>query len=113
MTKSDREIMQQFPELFGTAPSTVRRSNMAFGFEIGPGWRPLLMKTLSKIAAVVKNEKIENFEIVQVKEKYASHRIYTNYCYDGIDEIIDEAKTLSETICDGCGELGTLKEIRG
>lgn len=79
-------------------------------FECGPGWRPLIHETLSKIAAIVGD--VDGIEIDQIKEKYARLVIYfsargTASCFDTqIENVIRDAERRSAKICDQCGKPG-------
>lgn len=45
----------------------------------------------------------------QVKEKFASLRIYTNYYSDDIQNLIDETSAKSEITCEKCGKPGNIR----
>ena len=85
----------------------LRNNLMAFGFECGRGWLPLVFETLDKIQAIVDRDKLD-LEITQVKEKYGELRIYTSSYTEEIDEIIQEATDKSVTICEQYGKDGQL-----
>jgi len=91
---------------------TLQNNLMAFGFEVGRGWLPLVYETLDKIQAIVDGDKLD-LEITQVKEKYGELRIYTTGYTEKIDDIIQEAADKSVTVCDQCGKEGKLVQVRG
>ena len=91
---------------------TLRNNLMAFGFEIGKGWMPLLIELLDKIQLLVNNNpEYADVEILQVKEKYGSLRVYLNYYYKEIEDIISEYEEKSCYICEECGEKGEIRNI--
>jgi hypothetical protein len=80
-----------------------------FGFECGNGWYKLIDDTLNKINQKVIELNIKYFEIVQIKQKFGSLRIYTNFHIEEIEDIIEDAEDLSKIICEGCGKSGKLR----
>jgi hypothetical protein len=101
MTQS--EIIKKYPELFGEAPYDPRKTLIAFGLEVSENWLPTLDKGFQEIADIVKKENLNDFRIIQVKEKFGGLRVYSRYSIDEIDEIIDRMETEVETICEKCG----------
>ncbi len=71
-----------------------------FGFETGPGWRPMLWELLEKIEVITIPYKIE-IELQQIKEKFGSLRFYymTHYKEPNV-EINNEAAKLIEDLVD-------------
>jgi hypothetical protein len=95
-------------ELFAIEPKWFNRSNMqvslmCFGFEVGDGWFVLLRELLHQIK---KSNPPEDFEVVQVKEKWGGLRFYTHNENDEILGAIHLAETLSDLFCEECGERG-------
>jgi len=63
---------------------------------------------LAKSEADCKRE-IENLPvIVQIKEKFAGLRFYTDYCNDRVDVLIQFAEKMSRCTCEECGNPGEL-----
>ena len=78
----------------------LKNNLMAFGFDIGKGWMPLLIEMLDKIQMLVNNKpEYADVEIVQVKEKYGALCVYLNYYYKEIEELIKEYEEKSCYIC--------------
>ena len=50
---------------------------------------------------------LEDYRIIQIKEKFGALRWYTNWTTDAIKKIIDKYTALSEHICIRCGKLAT------
>jgi len=95
---------------------TLQNNLMAFGWECGKGWFPMLTELSDKLDAMFREkypEYMENFEVLQVKEKFGTLRFYVSSAPDEIYELIDEYEKKSGTICETCGKPGTLKESRG
>lgn len=84
----------------------LQNNLMAFGFECGKGWYPLIEELFDEI------EKIEDkngLEILQVKEKWGMLTIYYYGGTEEIDTFVDDACKKSTTICENCGKLGEIK----
>jgi len=93
---------------------TLQNNLLFFGFEIRDGWLPLLKELFDKIQKLVDNDPQCNaLEVVQVKEKFGELRVYLNYSYEKIDNLIDEYTRKSKTICEWCGEKGKLRNDNG
>ena len=91
---------------------TLRNNLMVFGFEIGEGWMSLVIELLDKIQHLVDNNpEYSGLQVIQVKEKYGSLRVYLNYYYKEIEDIIDEYEEKSCYICEVCGEKGEIRNI--
>lgn len=85
---------------------TLQNNLMAFGFECGEGWYPLIIECFDELQEIVDNNpEFENFEIVQVKEKYGQLTIYSGYSWDIFDDILDEYMEKSLHVCEWCGTL--------
>jgi hypothetical protein len=101
--EKDYEIIKKYPELFGELPLDQTKTAIVWGFEVPEFWRPPVLEALEKISEIVKREELDDFRIVQIKEKFASLRIYTNYSTDEIDAAIDEAESTCAHTCMKCG----------
>ena len=89
---------------------------MAFGWECGKGWFPMLTELSDKLDAIFREkypEDIESFQVLQVKEKFGTLRFYVSSAPDEIYGLIDEYEKKSGTICETCGKPGILKESHG
>ncbi len=90
----------------------LQRNLMAFGFECGKGWYPLIRELLDKLQDIA-DENDYDFEVTQVKEKYGLLRVYMSWGTEEVFDLIDEYEKKSGTICEVCGEPGELKENKG
>lgn len=98
-------------------PDPTFKSNlMAFGYECGDGWLPLIEELFDKIQNLLDTkypEEKENFQVLQVKEKYATLRVYTTGVPNEIYNLIDEYELKSMHICEHCGKKGEIKLSHG
>jgi hypothetical protein len=69
---------------------------------VGPGWASLIDKVF--------DAKPPDLRIVQVKEKYAGLRIYTDRIDKQFDDLLFDVQNESLTICEECGKLGLVRE---
>ena len=87
----------------------------AFGIETGDGWYQLLHDMCREIAIVFETaEKPVTIEMVQIKEKYGTLRVYYNLEGENdvarkISDITQKYEDLSEKVWEECGREGTLR----
>ena len=91
---------------------TLQNNLMAFGFECGAGWHPLIVELLDELQAISDKEDFD-LEVLQVKEKFGELRVYVNYETDVITELIDKYSKRSRITCEVCGEVGSMRKYRG
>ena len=73
-----------------------------------PGWEKAYGKMyMEELGAEIKRIKQKNFMILQEKEKFGQHRLYTIGSSEKAQEIIDKYVTISEHICYFCGRPDT------
>lgn len=73
-------------------------------FECNKGWYYILEKFFEKFEKLDKIINLpKDFKIVQIKEKFGSLLIYTNFFHEEVDKIIKEAEKESQTVCEFCG----------
>lgn len=82
-----------------------------FGVECGEGWFGLIQPVLDYIEKY-NSDKEENDKITidQIKEKWGSLRIYTNFYTEELEKLIEEAELESLKTCELCGsreDIGT------
>ena len=104
-----KRIMQRFKPFFKVEKG-IRRTLMGFGFECDMGWFPILEKLFEDIQ---KLNPPEEFEIIQVKEKFGGLRVYANYSSDEIEKLIDEACEKASKTCEVCGKEAVLCTNKG
>jgi hypothetical protein len=108
--ENDEEVMKKYSIV--EPDPTLRNNLMAFGFEVGDGWRPLVIELLDKIQKIVdENPEYSELKITEIKSKYASLRVYLNYYFEEIEKLIDEYEKMSIHICEVCGEKGKVRNI--
>lgn len=90
----DKKICERFPEFFVNRDKTMQESCMYWGFEMGPGWRPVLWELCEKLEVLTKPYNlILHFD--QIKEKYGSLRAYYS-----IQNLKPEYKLVDDMISD-------------
>jgi len=83
-----------------------------FGIECGDGWYDILDTLLSDITKFYQEnhpDEIDDFKVLQVKEKYGTLRFYVSGTYDEVFDMIDWAELESENTCEKCGKPGILR----
>jgi len=110
MTKYEK-IFEDFPEFFKHREN-LRASLMAFGFECGEGWIPLIYKLCGDIKPhydAMPQIGQDRFYVQQVKEKFGGLRFYTSHLInDEVSGLVSKAEDASLKICELCGEAGTM-----
>ena len=79
---------------------------MCFGFECGDGWFEVLDRLFRKLVSF---EGSEDFEVLQVKEKFGGLRVYGMGFTDEAYDLIEEAEFESEETCEVCGNPGEVR----
>ena len=77
-----------------------------FGVECGDGWFKLLWDLFTKIEKILLKADehfAPEFEVHQIKEKFAGLRVYCSGRIDAIHTLIDIAEEESFKICEDCG----------
>jgi len=82
-------------------------------FECGPGWQKLLEELFEELEEIRVRDKLEEFTVVQLKEKFGGLRVYTSYNTDAIDEAIDKAEEKAWNTCMTCGKPGKYSIVYG
>ena len=116
MTNEQRNALYEAaPKLYSTKPSpedrdlSPRQLARLYGpvyFAVCKGWFNLLMDLSVKLEAM---EGIKDTHVVQVKEKFGGLRFYISHGTDEMFDAIDKAEETSYTICESCGDAGTLR----
>lgn len=91
---------------------TLKNNLMAFGFDCGCGWEGLVTELIQKLQEL-KDTKYPDLEVVQVKEKWGYLTVYLNYYYPEAEQLIDEYRDKSGTVCEMCGGPGKMKLLDG
>ena len=91
---------------------TLQSNLMAFGWQCGKGWYPLIEELIDKLQ-MIENKQHIGLEITEIKEKYGGLRVYTNIGTDEIWDLIDGYERKSFTICEQCGKPGSLRNNHG
>jgi hypothetical protein len=106
------DLIAKYPDLFNI---TFDGEVLATAYPaVGPGWRDLLERALARIAAALAGSPPDAFKLVQIKEKFASIRIYwhsdglSEAAVASIVEAVDLAEARSACTCEQCGKAGEL-----
>lgn len=81
-----------------------------FYFECDNGWYNILDSVCYKIQSYIDDHapKVPQIEATQVKEKFGGLRFYFGGGDDFIYELIHEAERKSTSVCETCGEPGSI-----
>ena len=105
--KLEQKIFEDFPNLYSPEKSETE-TLMCFGFECSDGWFDLIYRLSKDLNEM--EDLPEGFEIIQVKEKFGSLRVYPNYGNEKIYDRINQAEKEASETCEVCGKSGELRE---
>jgi hypothetical protein len=95
-------LLERYPALFHVSEITGKPYCQC-GISCPPGWRSIVDELCTHIVRLFSERQNANIKICQIKEKFASLRIY----YDGQDEVIEELIDFTCLVCeDICRETG-------
>jgi hypothetical protein len=80
---------------------------MAFGIETDFGWWKTIEEYFDKIQDLLDSgteEQLSPFEVLQVKEKYATLRVYYYGGNDAIEALVEELEDACDNTCETCGK---------
>lgn len=105
------QLVENYPDMLCDYGGDPRETCMAWGFECGDGWFPLLKEVCEKL------KDVEGFKFDQVKEKFGMLTIYYT-CSDDenrqyVRKVIDEAESKSLETCEVCGNPGKRESHQG
>ncbi len=89
---------------------TLKSNLMAFGYECDNGWIPLIEEFFDKIESILDGNKDLYFQVLQVKEKFGTLRIYVYGGNEEINDLIELCTDKSAETCEICGNFGTLRD---
>lgn len=117
-----REICEEFPFLIPKRNGKIvpDYDYTYLWLEIPAGWYNLFLQMCGDIKPVLeKYDMLDNFEFVQVKEKYNELRCYHNLDYQNtlackeIEHIISNYEYMAQFVCTRCGDIATHMKYKG
>ena len=110
-------LVAQYPELFRTE---LDGRYLAPGFpEVGDGWRALVETAVARISEAVAAAAPASVRIVQLKEKFATLRLYwygealSRETENAVADAVALAEARSACTCEVCGDAGVLHRAGG
>jgi hypothetical protein len=92
----------RYPESIWYGGSIKRETALKM---VGKGWSGLINN--------IYDAKPKHTKIVDVKEKFATLRVYTSYAPDWFENLIWHYEGKSSETCEQCGKPGKIRENRG
>lgn len=87
---------------------TLQNNLMAFGLECDKGWYSIIEEYFDKIQDLldsgIENDSFVEFEVLQVKEKYAQLRVYYYGGTPAIWKLVEELEESCDNLCETCGK---------
>jgi hypothetical protein len=91
-------FQSRYPSVFPRYPEC--------GFEVRPGWVPLVDALCRDLAAELERCPVADFAVEQVKEKFGGLRFYVHSATKAMEEMISKAEAESFRVCERCGAAG-------
>jgi hypothetical protein len=86
-------------------PDPLMQNNLlAFGWECGEGWYPLIQELIDTLNFL---EEEEDIHVLQVKEKFGTLRFYISGGSENAYSIIERYEIFSSHVCELCGAFWT------
>lgn len=112
MELTEKEVWEIYPDFWGRNVWSGKKRRAKPYIGVGKGWWPLIAEVMKVIKEECETHDIDIFK-TDVKEKYASLRIYINHGTDKVWDAIDHAEKQSLVTCEDCGSKGELVIING
>ena len=113
--KENKQLCEQYPFLL---PRNIWTDEISKDFEYSyteldampDGWRKAfgLQMCEELKQELIRINKMDEFRIAQIKEKFGELRFYTNWVTDEIEAIINKYTELSRKTCINCGKPATV-----
>lgn len=102
MTKKD--IIKEYP--FIEINKECSKKGYTWLDELEPGWNKSFGLNLCKDLkdALIKDNRLEDFSFIQIKEKFGELNLYANNYGNNTKKVLAKYKTLSKYICARCGK---------
>ena len=107
-----RSLKNKYPHL------VCRKSPLElWGVETEEGWDNLVMDFIIEIDKYIKDNNIEDFNILQIKQKFGQLRVYygattvSDEHFSKLTKILEKYEKLASKTCEKCGKPGSLKTI--
>lgn len=98
--KLENQLANRFPQLFWDNVSC----------SIGDGWYDLFHDMCEELMTL---DLPEGFKFTQIKEKFASLRVYTSPYSKETQAVIEKAETRSHKTCEMCGTTANVEQRSG
>lgn len=109
----NKELVEQFPFLIPRNNSTdLLPENYDYSYtlldDVEDGWQMIFLDMCTKIKkSLVESGNLDDFRIIQIKEKYGFMTIYTIGATKVVEDIIKNYSNMSGSICIKCGKPAT------
>ena len=115
--KNTLKLMKDFPLLYGKPnPLYGIKLKFPFSFDVDDGWFDLIYQLSKDIQRVIDNtpdHSLDDFVILQIKEKFGGLRYYVGAYTREIGDLIDEVEKKADHTCEICGKEGKLSSRAG
>lgn len=102
----ETKLVKRFPGIFADMYGNPMETCMAFGCECSDGWFDLLYRLcedIEKANPPNTGDELQDFRVLQIKEKFGSLNFYYRGGNDKIRDLVSAAEKESYKICERCG----------
>ena len=104
------KLLKDFPDLFPVENPLFRKgSGVPFFIDCEDGWYKIIYDLCIDIRKLLKENPIDQFMVLQVKEKFGGLRFYIGAGSEEIFSRIAKAEVDSVHTCEYCGQPGKLR----
>ena len=108
----EKELIEEFPFLSNILMSNDEEGDVGLEDlmieEVPKGWNRLVLAMCKELKqALVKAGQLEEYKVLQAKEKYGSLRWHEDKAYDCTKDIIKKYYQISKNTCAWCGKPAT------
>lgn len=111
-----KKILEKYPLLYSDKDKPMTETCMCWGLDCGDGWYDLINDLSTKLEKLIEqwiednpNDKDNHPRAAQVKEKFGGLRFYMTSGVEEMRGLIKKAEDDSCTICEFCGQPGTVR----
>lgn len=105
MSDKYKQLCEKYQHMFEVRNRPgLKEPIQLFGFEVQEGWYFIISMLMGYIDSHLKrNPQLDNFKIIQIKEKFGTLRFYHRGGDEVIHQMVAMVEELSWTTCEFCG----------
>lgn len=106
-------LFEENPQLYLDRDTLSDSSLKYFRFAVDDGWFNIIRELSSKLTKLIRSEISPDLVVYQVKQRFGGLKFLTNLTNEYIEEAVQAAENEAWSICEMCGDNGTLHHRTG